>query len=473
MRPIKTFSALALLALALLWWSSSGTRPTDVAPAAPENEAARPTVEQLTATLARVGVDASREEQVPSPPEVTSVEEEYTEERGFMNFEDLAWIGAMPGRLPVLVRSGTAPVAGARVLLFDGDGVGRTWPEPTAPGVQETRTDASGVASFGVPSGNYLVRAIDGERSVDSGPVAFRADSGAYPVVLTFGRGAIFGAAYDDAGAPRIGIEVHVYGLGPEPGRHYRRRTDGAGRFHVGHLVAGTYGVSLRGAGTRSSDDERKLRLGIGDSAEVRFGWREPGVTWSGQLVTADGFPIPGMRPLRFVELDRRDALRTHTAVDGTFERVLSAGRWALYEGDENLSDPDDQPRLAPANGAAIPRPHEAPLAVVDVAANTTFPPVVVPGSVLRARLRLEESSTRAAPPALPELRSSTALAPEPEDLGDGLVLQWTRLAAGQWTLSCRQPLLELDGRPAVDGVAFEVPSATTVERDVRYRWLR
>jgi hypothetical protein len=92
---------------------------------------------------------------------------------------------------------------------------------------------------------------------------------------------------------------------------------------------------------------------------------------------------------------------------------------------------------------------------------------------VLRARLRLEESSTRAAPPALPELRSSTALAPEPEDLGDGLVLQWTRLAAGQWTLSCRQPLLELDGRPAVDGVAFEVPSATTVERDVRYRWLR
>lgn len=60
-----------------------------------------------------------------------------------------------------------------------------------------------------------------------------------------------------------------------------------------------------------------------------------------------------------------------------------------------------------------------------------------------------------------------------PEDLGDGRVLQWTRLPPGRCALSHHQPLLELDGRPPADAVVFELPPDTTVERDVRYRWLR
>lgn len=474
MRPISIIGALSALALALLWWMSDGTsRSESVLPTASSGDARTPETEELRAPSVRVGVETQRVEPPPTPPapHADDSAQEYSELRGRTAFENLERHGDR--RLHVLVRSGASPLAGARVLLFPGEEFGVAWPEPTAPGAQEERADAFGAASFAVPAGEYLLRAIDGERSVDSGRVSFDPEQANRPVVLAFGRAAIHGTAHDDAGAPRIGVEVHAFGLGPEATRHYRARTDGAGRYGFEHLVAGTYGVHLRGSGEWSSDDERTVRLGVGDRAEVNFGWRERGVTWRGQLVAADGTLLPGRRPLRFVELERRDTLRTITAVDGSFERVLPTGRWALYEGTAELADPEDQPRLAPASSAAIPRPHEAPLAVVEVAANTSFLPVVVPGSVLRVRHSPEDGTAGTRPPDFPALAGSNLLAPAPEVLSDGLVLQWTRLAAGPWALSYHDSLLELDGRAAGVAVEIDVPANTTVEREVRFRWLR
>jgi hypothetical protein len=39
--------------------------------------------------------------------------------------------------------------------------------------------------------------------------------------------------------------------------------------------------------------------------------------------------------------------------------------------------------------------------------------------------------------------------------------------------LSFQQPFLEVDGRPGQDTLTIDVSPNATVERDVRYRWLR
>jgi hypothetical protein len=355
---------------------------------------------------------------------------------------------------------GDQPLTDARVVLFELTSSGRIEARGAdARGLREAATDADGRVKFDVPGARYQLRAFHGQEFVESPAIVFDPSRRQITTVLLFGQSAIAGVVYDD-GVLVSGVPVRVYGIGPAPARHYQRVTDRAGRFEVLELVAGNYGVGIDRAGERLTDDERMLRLGVAERAEVHFGAADPPVQWSGRVVDRSGAPLPGSRCLFFEHDTRRDTRRRWTDAEGRFDVDLAPGVWIVREGDRTL----------------IPNLELPPLGEVQVAREGVSGDVVLPGAVLRLRFvpegRVDDRG--AAPPFFANTVQLFAKHSsgggerviEPEELPDKR-RQWVRLAPGRYDVRISRPEVSLDGRPPGASVEVTLVEGETVEQTI------
>lgn len=237
-----------------------------------------------------------------------------------------------PGSLDVLVLRGADPIVGARVRVWtDTVALASDLGDETPP-LRERTTTVDGRATFtDLESRRIVVRADAGaawraERSTLAGDATRTLE-------LRFGTGTIRGRALDDDGTPLVGLVVRLAGLGEFD--TCRTHTAADGSYAFTDLAADRYWVQLQQGARWYPDRERQVSVTAGATVCCDYGPVRPHGEIEGRIVDAHGTPIPGERPLRFVDEQHGDERRCRTALDGTFCIVLPRGRWRSVQDDD------------------------------------------------------------------------------------------------------------------------------------------
>jgi hypothetical protein len=409
--PLLIVAALVVL-VALLWrWMPSAPEPGAAATATEDvagwSRAARSAATPET-PFERAAVAALE----PASPAVESPE--YSSE-AHLDWSSLVEWENGPGVLRGVVLRGAQPVADASIELRARND---RWP-PRFEGAPLRSASSDGEGRFrfdSLTSGAYRLSAKHAQEFVEQPRLDFDSSKPNRVAYLVFGRSVIEGRVHDEHGLPHAGQCIAITGIGPAPARATWAFSDSQGLFRCTGLIAGVYNVHLEQTGAWEGDRERKIELGIADTAVVHFGRAASAVRWTGRIVDAGGDAIPGRRALEWRHSTRKDRLMAFTNDAGEYSRELEDGRWRMY--------------VRTSCGAAL-QADEEQLDGRDIERDSTHPGVRV---VVEVSLEGAGGDAESAAESLRLIPASNGAACEPERLGNGRV-QWLGLASGVYEL--------------------------------------